>query len=180
MLALARRRAAVQLERNVEVFGAAGYRPARSNGPLEMRLEPLSGRRAIILRMVPQGRIFGGAYGLEVETAEPLLPPTRGLRARGRGVVRTAGVAFRARPRDAAGARLARELAADLRLGEALAKVHFERVAVRPDGRPVIRHVGGSLVWLLFPPVVRAVPLVEEQARATLEALELFAREGAG
>jgi hypothetical protein len=51
-------------------------------------------------------------------------------------------------------------------------------VRVEPDGSPVIRHMGGSVVWMLFPPLVRPIPLVEEQARETLGALEAFAAVG--
>ena len=53
--------------------------------------------------------------------------------------------------------------------------MHFERIRVEPDGRPVIRHMGGSVVWMLFPPLVRPVPLIAEQRRAAVEALEAFA-----
>jgi hypothetical protein len=35
--------------------------------------------------------------------------------------------------------------------------------------------MGGSIVWMLFPPLVRPVPLIAEQAKATAEALEAFA-----
>jgi hypothetical protein len=56
--------------------------------------------------------------------------------------------------------------------------VHFDRVRVEPDGSPVIRHMGSSVVWMLFPPLVRPIPLVEEQARETLGALEAFAAAG--
>jgi len=38
--------------------------------------------------------------------------------------------------------------------------------------------MGGSVVWILFPPLVRTIPLVDEQARATLRALDAFARAG--
>jgi hypothetical protein len=38
----------------------------------------------------------------------------------------------------------------------------------------VIRHMGGSVVWMLFPPLVRPVPLTVPQARATVKALEAF------
>jgi hypothetical protein len=83
-------------------------------------------------------------------------------------------VRFRARSGDAAGAALATALGEDLALREALTAVHFESVRVTPDGRPVIRHLGGSLVWVLLPPVTRATPLVPEQARAAAAALEAF------
>ena len=51
---------------------------------------------------------------------------------------------------------------------------------MEPDGRPVIRHLGGSVVWVLFPPLVKRVPLVPEQVNATLAALEAFAPPAAG
>ena len=57
-----------------------------------------------------------------------------------------------------------------------LTRVHFERVSVEPDGRPVIRHLGGSVVWVLFPPVIRATPLPAGQPRDIVRALEAFAR----
>ena len=52
--------------------------------------------------------------------------------------------------------------------------MHFERIRVEPDGRPVIRHMGGSVVWMLIPPLARGVPLVPEQARASVDALRAF------
>jgi hypothetical protein len=128
--------------------------------------------------MVQEGRIFGGTYALEISTAEPLLPPTRGLSARGRGVVRQHGIAFRAHRGDEAGRRLAARLESDRRLVERLGRVHFERIRVEPDGRPVIRHMGGSLVWILFPPVLKGIPLVPEQVDAAAAALEAFAAAG--
>jgi hypothetical protein len=84
------------------------------------------------------------------------------------------GVRFRAKRGDEAGGRLAQELTSNEALGEQLSRVHFERVRVDPDGRPVIRHLGGSVVWVLFPPVVRRIPLVPEQVEATIAALEAF------
>ena len=166
--------AAKTLERNVEVFEGEGYRRTPWNGSLEARLERPGGR-SLRLRMARAGRVFGGSYALEVAPAEPVLPATRGLAARGRGVVRLSRVAFRPRRRDSEGRRLARQLDDDAALQRALADVHFELVRVDPDGRPVIRHMGGSVVWVLFPPLVRPVPLVPEQARATARALETFA-----
>ena len=132
------------------------------------------------LQLTRDGRIFGGNYGLELSTEEPVLPPTRGLSARGKGVVKMQGVKFRAKRGDAAGAQLAERLGSDARLGELLGRVHFERIRVEPDGRPVIRHLGGSVVWVLFPPLVKRVPLVPEQVDATLAALEAFAAAGRG
>jgi len=126
------------------------------------------------LQLTRDGRIFGGNYGLELSTEEPVLPPTRGLSARGKGVVKMQGVKFRAKRGDAAGERLAERLGSDARLTELLGRVHFERIRVEPDGRPVIRHLGGSVVWVLFPPLVKRVPLVPDQVVATLAALEAF------
>jgi hypothetical protein len=128
--------------------------------------------------MVPLGRIFGGTHALEVSTAVPVLPATRGLSARGRGAVRLGGFRFRPRSGDAAGRALAERLERDARLDEALRGVHFERIRVEPDGRPVIRHMGGSVVWILFPPLMKSIPFVDTQARATVRALEAFARAG--
>jgi hypothetical protein len=145
-----------------------------------VRLDAPPGGQPLVLRMSPQGRIFGGTYALEVSTDRPVLPRSGGLSARGRGVVRLTGVAFKARGHDAAGAALAGQLAGDTQLAGALGRVHFERIRVEPDGRPVIRHMGGALVWVLFPPLVKAVPLVDEQARATAKALDAFARAGEG
>lgn len=174
----ARAAAAGALARNVEIFERLGYRRAEGRGQLEARLER-EGGRALTIRMAQQGKIFGGSYALELATADPVFPPTAGLAGRGRGLVKLSGVGFRARRGDDAGARLARCLGEDAGLGEALARVHFERIRVEPDGRPVIRHMGGSLVWVLFPPLVRPVPLVDEQARATVAALEAFAASAA-
>jgi len=149
--------------------------------PLGARLgSPTGGRPPVRLELTQDGRIFGGNYGLELSTREPVLPPTRGLSARGKGVVKMQGVRFRAKRGDAAGAQLAERLGADTRLGELLGRVHFERIRVEPDGRPVIRHLGGSVVWVLFPPLVKRVPLVPDQVDATLAALEAFAAAGSG
>ena len=180
MTGRARRRAASVLDSNIEVFGRAGYRPAARPEPLEARLESPTGKLPLVLRMAGDGRVFGGSFGLEVSTAEPVLAPSRGLRARGRGLVRMTGVSFRARRGDAEGARLAEALSGDRRLGGTLREVHFERLRVEPDGRAVIRHMGGSVVWFLFPPLVRPIPFVDAQARATVAALEAFARAGRG
>ena len=166
------------LERNVEAFRRAGYREVERAAPLDVLLEGPPGATRVRARMAPQGRIFGGSYALEVTTAEPVLPRTQGVSARPRGAVRLTRIAFRGRRGDEEGGTLARRLEEHEALREALRKVHFERIAVEPDGRPVIRHMGGSVVWMLFPPLVRPVPLVDEQARAALDALETFARIG--
>jgi len=170
----ARAAAARSLELDLDVFEAVGYRRGEKAGPLAVRLEPPDGLPPLVLRLAPEGRIFGGAFALEVSTAEPVLPPTQGLSARGRGVVRLARIAWRARRGDAAGEALARRLDQDAALQEKLVAVHFERLRVEPDGRPVVRHMGGSVVWILFPPVVRPIPLTPEQARATARALGAF------
>jgi hypothetical protein len=39
--------------------------------------------------------------------------------------------------------------------------------------------MGGSVVWLLIPPVVRTTPLPAGQAEAMVRALDEFARAGA-
>jgi len=171
----ARAAAAQALARDVEVFERIGYRRGETAGPLAVRLEPPAGRPALLARLAQQGRIFGGAYALELSTEAPALPPTRGLSARGRGIVRLTRVDFRPRRGDGAGEALAGRLEANAALQRALAAVHFDRIRVEPDGRAVVRHMGGSVVWILFPPVVRPVPFTAEQARATAEALEAFA-----
>jgi Protein of unknown function (DUF3156) len=180
VIGVAKRRAEALLAANVDAFRRLGYREKEEREELAARLEPVTpGRPALVLRMARQGRIFGGAYALEIASAEPLLPATAGLGARGRGVVRMSRVSFRARRGDAAGARLAARLGSDRQLFEAFRELHFERLRVEPDGRPVIRHMGGSVVWILFPPLVNSVPLVDAQATAAVAALEAFARLGA-
>jgi hypothetical protein len=153
------------------VFGACGFTRVDEHGEaLELRRDDLHLRA----RLRPSGRVFGGNFALEVETTDAPLPPTAGLTGRGRGVVRLERVAFRSRRGDGAGERLAERLESNEALQAALRAVHFERVRVEPDGRPVIRHLGGSVVWVLFPPLVRAVPLVPEQAEAVARALAGF------
>jgi Protein of unknown function (DUF3156) len=174
----ARTRAVAALDDTIASLEGAGYSDVVRTSPLEARLGSPGGRRALRLRMATSGRIFGGSYALEISTDEPVLPPTLGLSARGQGVVKMRGVRFRARRGDPAGSRLAERLSSDRDLGERLGEVHFERVLVDPDGRPVIRHMGGSVVWVLFPPLVRKVPLVPEQVDATLAALDAFAAAG--
>jgi hypothetical protein len=172
------RRAVRALDDAIERLGRAGYSQAERSGPLEARLRKPSGGQTIGVRLARDGRVFGGTYGLELSTAEPVLLPTKGLSARGRGLVRLRGVAFRARLGDETGRRLAARLEADRRLVDLLSKVHFERIRVEPDGRATIRHMGGSVVWILFPPVVKQIPLIPEQAAASLRALEAFAAAG--
>lgn len=173
----ARARAGAVLERDLEAFGACGL---DVEGRSDLRATLVrAGRPSVQLELVPTGgRVFGGAFALEVSSAEPVLPRTAGLTARGKGLVRLQRVMFRARAGDGAGARLAARLEADPDLQRALAAVHFEQVRVEPDGRAVIRHMGGSLVWLLLPPMARPIPISPEQVRATLAALDAFAAAG--
>jgi hypothetical protein len=177
---LSTRRAAAVLASDTEAFERLGYRAGDRDSWHTVRLTGPAGRRDLVVRLTPEGRIFGGNWSLEVSTAEPVLPTTaRGLAARGRGVVKTRGVRFRARRGgDESDSRLAAVLTADAELGEALGRVHFERITVEPDGRPAIRHLGGSVVWLLLPPVVRATPLPDGQPEAMVAALDEFARAG--
>lgn len=170
----ASRAALGSLERTADVLAALGYRRGAKEGAFAFRLEPPEGARPLVARLAVAGRIFGGSFALELSTADPVLPPSNGLGARGRGVMRLHHVHFRPGRGDPAGAELAARLDADAKLQAALAEVHFERIRVEPDGRPVIRHMGGSVVWLLFPPLVRPVPLTVGQARATVRALEAF------
>ena len=176
MIGMARRRAQRTLVETLEVFERLGWPTEGRQGLVATFLA--GDERRIRARMAGQGRIFGGTYALELSTAEPVLPATEGLRSRARGVVRHGGVNFRARSRDEHGKRLAARLDGDEKLQNALARVHFDRVRVEPDGTPVIRHMGGSVVWMLFPPLVRPIPLVDEQARKTLGALDAFVSAG--
>ena len=168
----ARGRAARAFGEVLEGFERDGFGVERDD--LSARLTR-NGHVPLLARVVQQGRIFGGTYALELSTDEPVLPTTRGLRGRGRGVVKLGGVDFRARGHDDAGRLLGARLEHDKQLQEVLAGVHFDRIRVEPEGRPVIRHMGGSVVWVLFPPFVRPVPLVPEQRRATVAALDAFA-----
>lgn len=170
----ASKRAAAVLSDVVGGFAALGYRPAARRDPLEVRLDA-EARPALVLSMrATGGRIFGGTFALEVATADPVFPRTRGISARGRGVVRLKAISFRGRGGDEEGLRLAVRLSGDDSLVRAIAPVHFEQVRIEPDGRPAIRHMGGSLVWFLFPPMTRPVPIVPDQVRATVKALEAF------
>jgi hypothetical protein len=169
----ARRRAVVVLDGLVDQFRRAGYDRAERLDDLRARVHG-PGRRALEVRLAGEGRVFGGTYALEVATADPVVEPTRGLTARGRGLVTLRTVAFRARRGDAAGRRAAAALEACHELVERLSQVHFERIRVEPDGRAVIRHMGGSVVWVLFPPIVKPIPLVAEQVRAVVAAMEAF------
>lgn len=174
----ARARAQEVLRRDLEAFAAAGYAPRGRPRELRATVER-EGRAPLRLELVPTGgRVFGGAFALEIATLDPTLPVTRGIRARGRGVVRLERVSFRARGDDDRGRRVAASLEADRRLQDALREVHFEEIRVDPDGRAVIRHMGGSVVWLLFPPMARPIPISAEQIRATIAGLEAFVRAG--
>ncbi len=173
----ARTRAIRALDQTVELFARAGYDGVRRTDLLAATVSARNGR-SLRLDMAREGKVFGGNYALEISTAKPVLPVTRGISARGRGVVKLAGITFHARRGDDAGKRLAARLAAESELVEKLAAVHFERVRVDPDGRAVIRHLGGSLVWIAFPPLIKAIPLVPDQVKATDAALTAFARAG--
>lgn len=172
----AQRRAPAVLDGVADAFREAGCRIERL-GPLEARALPPDGP-AVRLGFASTGWVFGGTFALEIATDEPVLPRTGGLLARGRGIVRWQGLRVRSRPGDEAGRVLARTLSTDRSLARALSDVHFERLRVEPDGRPMIRHMGGSLVWVRFPPIARPIPFVDEQAAATLAAMAAFARAG--
>jgi hypothetical protein len=175
----AARRGATVLAHDIEAFERLGYRPLERAAGLEAVLRAPKGHPDLAVRLVPEGRLFGGNWALEASTAEPVLPVTPlGLSARGRGVVRRQGVSFGAKGSDPAAGRLAELLSADERLGEALGRVDFETLAVRPDGRPAIRHLGGSIVWVLIPPIVRETPLPAGQAKAMVRAFDAFAAAG--
>ncbi|HEY3051188.1 MAG TPA: DUF3156 family protein [Gaiellaceae bacterium] len=164
----------VALDEAIESLGRAGYSEVERLSPLAARLRSPGGRPPLRLQLMRDGRVFGGNYGLELSTDQPVLPPSRGLTARGKGLVRMQGVRFRAKRGDEAGRQLAEHLGSEAHLAERLGRVHFDRIRVDPDGRPVIRHLGGSVVWVLFPPLVKRVPFVPEQVEATLAALEAF------
>lgn len=172
-------RAILSLDDAIEQLRKTGYDRVDRRSPLAARLRSSGGKRALRLEMSREGKVFGGNYALELSTAEAVLPATRGLTARGKGVVQMRGVAFRARRGDEVGGHVAAQLGADAQLAETIGRVHFERIRIEPDGRPVIRHLGGSVVWILFPPLVKRIPLVPEQAEATLAALDAFAEAGA-
>jgi hypothetical protein len=173
-------RAARVLAEDIEAFEGAGCRLLERRGELEAVLAAPRNRGRVVVRLTRVGRIFGGNWGLEVTTDDALLPETpSGIAARGRGVVKQQGVRFRARGRsDEAATRLAEALSEDSKLSEALGRVHFERIWVRRDGRPVIRHLGGSVVWVAFPPIVRSTPLPPGQPRELLRALDAFRAAG--
>jgi hypothetical protein len=171
-------RAIQSLDDAIEQLGRAGYDRVERTSPLSARLRSSAGKRALRLDMSREGKVFGGNYALELSTADPVLPATRGLTARGKGVVQMRGVAFRARRGDEGGRRVAAQLGEDAPLAETLGRVHFERIRVEPDGRPVIRHLGGSVVWMIFPPLVKRIPFVPEQVEATLTAFDAFAEAG--
>jgi hypothetical protein len=173
-------RAARVLADDIEAFERAGCRLLERPGALEAVLDAPGDAGRIVVRLTRVGRIFGGNWGMEVTTEDAFLPQTQsGLAARGRGVVKQQGVRFRARRRgDDGAARLAEKLTADQTLGDALGRVHFERLWVRRDGRPVIRHLGGSVVWVAFPPIVRATPLPTGQPQEILRALAAFRAAG--
>src|SRR5215216_512599 len=77
---LSARRAAAVLKSDVEAFERLGYRPHEGDSPYSVLLASPEGRRDLALRLRPEGRVFEGNWGLELSTAEPVLPPTsRGL-----------------------------------------------------------------------------------------------------
>jgi hypothetical protein len=173
-------RASKVLADDIEAFEQAGCRLLERRGSHEAVLETPRNAGRVVVRLTRVGRIFGGNWGMEVTTDEAVLPQTdSGLVARGRGVFKQQGVRFRPRRRgDDKAARLGEALSANGALGDALGRVHFERIWVRRDGRPVIRHLGGSVVWVAFPPIVRATPLPDGQAQEILRALDALRTAG--
>lgn len=170
----ARKRAAIVLRDVARGFEGLGYRAEATGDPLRLRLEADT-RPPIRIGLQPTGgRVFGGTFALEVSSADPIFPATPGVAARGRGLVSLKAIEFRPKGRNPEAARVASHLQADPALSAALAEVHFEQIRVDPDGRPAIRHMGGSLVWMLFPPMIRPIPLVPEQVSATVRAIEAF------
>jgi hypothetical protein len=171
-------RAVLALDEVIQRFAAVGRPRMDHLGPLRAIVSAPDGSGRLSLEMARDGRVLGGTYALEVSTAEPVLPPTRGLSVRAKGIRKVQGLRLRARRGDAAGKELAERLGGDSNLAELLGRVHFEQVRIEPDGRPVIRHLGGSVVWILFPPLVRQIPFVAEQAQATVAALDSLAAAG--
>ena len=80
---------------DIEAFERLGYRPLERRSPYEVTLRAPGGAPDLLLRLHREGRFFGGNWALEVSTADPVLPPSHGLSARGRGMVRMRGVRFR-------------------------------------------------------------------------------------
>jgi hypothetical protein len=171
-------RARATLVDAARAFEACGWRAVDADDHREGITLTDGGELDFVLRQARQGRVVGGTWALEISTAHPVLPPSGGLRARGIGALRMRGVRFRAGRNDVDGRRLAAGLSEDRRLSEALSAVHFESVRVQADGTPVIRHLGGSVVWVLVPPVIRATPLEEDQASSIAGALRAFAAAG--
>jgi hypothetical protein len=174
----AQRRAVLAFDDAVETVARAKRSGFEQLGPLQARVGAAGPGPAVRVEMAREGKIFGGSYALELSTDDPVLPPSRGLSVRARGIVRMRGVRMRARRGDEAGRRIAERLETSPELAEALGSVDFERIRIEPDGRAVIRHLGGSVVWILFPPLIRQIPLIPEQAAATLAALDAFADAG--
>lgn len=155
-------------------FAQVGYRVVARPSTLVAELEK-AGWEPITLRMVSDGGRLGGSYALEAAATEPLFPVTRGLRVRARGLVRLRAAYFRPRRGDVPGQRLSIELRRDARILHHLQPLHWQRIRIEPDGTPVIRHMGGAVVWVVVPPMTRPVPLVPEQAQALGDMVEAFA-----
>ena len=156
------------------MFEGIGYRESGESTAGRVRMESDAGP-AIVLSFAGRGRIVGGSFALEIAAAEPICPATSGLerawpRRRASSPASTSSRRAATRP----GSSWPSVSNGSAPLQEALAAVHFERIRVEPDGRPVIRHMGGSVVWMLIPPLARGVPLVPEQARASVDALSAF------
>ena len=122
-------------------------RRRRAGELAEARLSSPAGGVPIRLQLTRDGRIFGGNYGLELATREPVLRELAVSRREGRG--EDAGRALwpsaeTARPAVGGAARRGRPPR------RAARPCPLQRIRVEPDGRPVIRHLGGSVVWVLF------------------------------
>jgi hypothetical protein len=74
----------LSLDDAIEGLGRAGYTEVERVSELEARVSSPAGGLPVRLRLTRDGRIFGGNYGLELSTEESVLPPTRGLSARGK------------------------------------------------------------------------------------------------
>ena len=100
--------------------------------------------------MSQEGKILGGNYALEISTDDPVLPRTRGLSARGKGLVRMRGVRFRAKRRDAAGRKLAERLGSDALLAERLSLVGLTVTSTPAGAATFTRYVASAPTFFTF------------------------------
>jgi hypothetical protein len=137
---------------------------------------PHAGLRALRLACAERKKFLGGVYKSVLEAdfeVDPELAPSAPLTLRYAGTFAKGAPSFSAP--DGAGA-LRERLNADGKLMDTLAVQDLESMTLEPGPEPGtvrmrLTPIGGSFVWMLFPPVKYAVKLPARHAQAMVDAV---------